>query len=195
MAKIYLIYNTLNGKKYVGETTNCVSQRFCQHIDAAFRTYENKLNDFYKEIKESGEKVFEIFKFKILCECEESERFEKEIEYIKKIKPQYNEMFKYHYLYSIKDKLIEEYKNGMTITEMRKKYKCRHQFMSKILKINKVKVQKSRPIKSRKVYLFNEEGKIEKEWINAGECATELKVDRSKEKLLKVDKSRGKIAL
>ena len=178
MAKIYLIYNTKNNKKYVGETINCVSQRFCQHIDSAFRTYKNKNNSFYSEMKESGENVFEDFKYTILCECSDSERFEKEIEYIEKIKPEYNENFKHHYLYSIREKIIEEYNNGKTITELRTKYKCRHHFISKLLKINNVKIQKSRNQFSKRVYLFDDNGNIKNEWVNAGACSSELGIDR-----------------
>ena len=142
MAKIYLIYNTKNNKKYVGQTINCVSQRFCQHIDSAFRTYKDKNNKFYEEIKDCGENVFDIFKYSILCECNDNERFDKEIEYIEKIKPEYNENFKQYFLYKIKDKIIKEYNEGKTITELRIKYKCRHPFIANLLKSNNVKIEK-----------------------------------------------------
>ncbi len=178
MAKIYLIYNTKNNKKYIGETTNCVSQRFCQHIDSAFRTYKNKVNDFYREIKDSGENVFEIFKYKILCECDDNERFLKELEYIEKIKPQYNENFKHNYLYTIKDTIIQEYNSGLTITELRKKYRCRHNIIREILNFHRVKIQKSRNKLNKHVYLFNKNGECIKEWCNVGLCSNELNIDR-----------------
>lgn len=179
MGKIYLIYNTENNKKYVGQTINCVSQRFCQHIDSAFRTYKDKNNIFYKEIHDSGENVFDVFKYKILCECSNDELQIKEIEYIEKIKPEYNENFKHYYLYKIKDKIIHEYLNGKTITELRLKYRCRHPFISNLLKSNGVKIQWSRHVYSKKVYLFNSDGLLIKEWNNAGECSAETGIDRS----------------
>ena len=117
MAKVYLIYNIKNNKKYVGVTLNCVSQRFCQHIDSAFRTSENKINSFYREISECSEDVFNIFKYKILEECEDEIRFKREKYYIKKIKPEYNEMFKWGYILNEKDKIIDLYLKGNTIDE------------------------------------------------------------------------------
>jgi len=183
MAKIYLIYNTKNNKKYVGQTINCVSQRFCQHIDSAFRTYKDKNNKFYEEIKDCGENVFDIFKYSILCECNDKERFDKEIEYIEKIKPEYNENFKQYYLYKIKDKIIKEYNEGKTITELRIKYKCRHLFIANLLKSNNVKIEKSRNQFSKKVYLFDSNGKFIREWLNAGICANELCIDRGNVRL------------
>ena len=178
MAKIYLIYNIKNNKKYVGETTNCVSQRFCQHIDAAFRTGEKKINNFYRDIKSSGENVFNEFKYKILEECSDDVRKEKELEYIQKIKPEYNEVFKHYYLLTQSQKIIDEYNSGMTITQLRKKYKCRHKLIANILNFKRVKIQRSRNEHSKKVYLFDENGKVVKCWNDAGQCSSELKIDR-----------------
>lgn len=179
MAKIYLIYNTKNNKRYVGETTNCVSQRFCQHIDSAFRTSEKKINDFYREIKASGENVFNDFKYKILEECDDKDKELKELEYIQKIKPEYNVNFRHYYLITKSQKIIDEYNLGMTITQLRKKYKCRHDFIANILRINNITIQKSRNQYSKKVYMFDENGKVVKSWNDAGQCGIELNIDRS----------------
>lgn len=177
MAKIYLIYNKKNGKKYVGQTSGNVAQRFCQHIDGSYRKKESQ-TQFHKEIKESGEKVFEIFAYKILEECENEDRFEKEIEYISKIKPEYNEDLKVYYLLSLKKQIIDEYNSGKTISEIRQKYKCRHRFISNLLKENGIKIQKSRNQFSKKVYLFDENGNAIKEWHDAGRCSDETKIDK-----------------
>ena len=62
MGKIYLITNIKNKMQYVGQTTGCVAQRFAQHIDASYRTNnKNKRTNFYKDIVESGEDVYNIF--------------------------------------------------------------------------------------------------------------------------------------
>ena len=177
MAKIYLIHNKQNNKKYIGETTRTVAQRFAEHIVNSSQ-YKKKRNIFYEELFNCGEDVFNIFEYSILEECNDKERFEKELYYIGKIKPEYNENGKEFYIYNIKDKIIEEYKNGMNITQLRKKYKCRHQIISAILKEANIKIKRSRPNNCKKVYLFNDDGKLIKEWINAGECSEELNIDR-----------------
>lgn len=182
MAKIYLIINKKNNKKYVGQTSNNVSVRFCQHIDASYRkSSEKRRNSFYEDIKESGEKVFEQFYYIILEECDEKEKKQREVFYIDKIKPEYNENFKAEYIKSIKNIIIEEYKKGSNITEIRKKYRCRHQLISSLLKevIETKKVKKHNSSKyNKKVYLFDENGIAIKEWYSASFCSKELKIDR-----------------
>lgn len=178
MAKIYLIHNKQNNKNYVGETTRLVSQRFAEHISSS-KNYKNKRNTFYEDIFNSGENVFNIFEYSVLEECDNKERFERELYYISKIKPEYNENGKEFYIYNIKDKIIKEYKNGMNITQLRKKYKCRHQIISSILKEANVSIKKSRPNNCKKVYLFDDDGNLIKEWCNAGECSEELEIDRN----------------
>lgn len=182
MAKIYLIINTKNNKKYVGQTTGVVAQRFCQHIDASYRKSANKRrNDFYKDIKESGENVFEQFKYRVLEECDDKEKLQREVFYISKIIPEYNENFKEQYIKSISSKIIEEYNQGSNMTEIRKKYKCRHRLISTIIngEIKKEKIKKHYSCSNRKkIYMFNEQGFVEKEWLCAGSCASELKIDR-----------------
>lgn len=178
MAKVYLIYNTINNKKYVGTTLNCVSQRFCQHIDSAFRTSEKRRNSFYKEIHSCKEEVFNIFKYTILEECEDEVRFKREKYYIKKIKPAYNEAFKWGYIINEKDKIIDLYLKGKTIDEIRIIYKCRQNIISDLLKENGIKIQKSRNKFSKPVYLFNKDGVFIKEWQDASTCSSELNIDR-----------------
>lgn len=178
MAKIYLIYNIENGKKYVGATSNCVSQRFCQHIDSSYRNIEKNRNLFHKEIRDSGENVFNVFKYTILCECSEKEKNEKEKYYIKKIKPEYNEAHKNCYLETLKEQIIKEYNSGKTIDELRIKYKCRQRYISTILKNENIFIDKGRNAFSKKIYLFNENGEVVKEWLNSGLCSKELHIDK-----------------
>ncbi len=179
MAKNYLIHNKQNNKNYVGETTRkAASQRFAEHI-ASSRHYKNRRNTFHKELFNSGEDVFNIFEYSILEECADKDRFDRELYYISKIKPEYNENGKTFYIYNIKDKIIKEYLGGMNITEIWKKYKCRHQVISSILKEANITIKRSRPNNCKKVYLFDNNGNILKEWINAEECSEELKIDRS----------------
>lgn len=179
MAKIYLIHNKKNNKKYIGETTRkAAAQRFAEHI-ASSSHYKNRRNTFYEELFNSGENVFNIFEYSILEECDDKDRFDRELYYIKKIKPEYNENGKTFYIYNIKDKIIKEYLDGVNITQLRKKYKCRHQVISSILKEANISIKRSRPNNCKKVYLFDDNGNILNEWVNAGECASELNIDRS----------------
>ena len=182
MAKIYLIYNKKNGKKYVGETTRTAAQRFSEHIFHAFkdsrREYEKTRNDFHKEMVDEGENIFKTFNFSILEECDNKVRFERELYYIEKIKPEYNEIGKKYSIYKNKDKIIEEYKNGSNVTDIRKKYKCRHDVIAAILKGANIEIKRSRPHHCKKVYLFDENGFVIKEWVNAGECSEDLGIDR-----------------
>ena len=79
MAKIYLIINKKNNKKYVGQTTGNVSVRFCQHIDASYRqSAKKRKNTFYQDLKESGENVFNDFYYQILEECEDEIKLQKD---------------------------------------------------------------------------------------------------------------------
>lgn len=194
MVKIYLIINKKNNKKYVGQTTTHVAVRFCQHIDAAYRNASKKRrNDFYRDIKESGENVFQQFIYKILEECDDSEKLKREVFYIDKIKPEYNENFKSEYIKSIENIIIEEYKNGNNITEIRKKYRCRHQLISPIIKkaIQDGKVKRHNSNKNyKKVYKYDINGKIEKEWYSASDCSFDLGIDRGNIRMCCVENSK-----
>lgn len=39
-------------------------------------------------------------------------------------------------------------------------------------------IKRSRPTNCKKVYLFDDNGNIVKEWVNAGECSNDLHIDR-----------------
>ena len=178
MAKIYLINNNENGKKYVGETTRTIAERFAEHVSNSFKFYKIKRNDFYKDMVKAGENVFNVFTYVMLEECDDNVRFERELYYINNIKPEYNQVGREYYIFNLKDKIISEYINGSNITEIRKKYKCRHQLISALLKENNIEIKRSRPCNCKKVYLFDCDGNVVKEWINAGECSQELGIDR-----------------
>lgn len=193
MGKIYLITNTNNGKCYVGQTKNNVSQRFAQHIDGAYRCYDNKQSDFYKDIVKVGEDVFNVFKYKILEECSDNNLNEREIYWIKKIKPLYNWAHRNEYLEHIyNDEICNLYKNGYTITEIRKKYKCRHNEIVKILNKNNIQIVRARPqIKNRKkIYHFDLYGNLIKEYNYIAECANALGFKRDNIRLCAINNTK-----
>ena len=178
MGKIYLITNKNNSKKYVGMTKNCIVHRFAQHIDNAFRTGINRRNDFYREITKSQENILNDFKVELLEECNDEIMHKREIHYISKIKPEYNEMFKSSYLENQKNNIIKMYSDGMNITEIRKHYQCRHDLIKNILAKNNIEIKKSRPNNCKKIFEFDYKGNLINKYINAGECNQQTNIDR-----------------
>lgn len=82
---VYMIYNNINGKYYIGKTTR-FRGRILQHIEKAF--YNKEINVEYnhplkQDIRRYGK---DSFSFLILDICKESELDFKEFEYIKKYK-------------------------------------------------------------------------------------------------------------
>ena len=82
MIGIYIIRNKINGKCYIGKTNN-IKRRFIEH-----RTIYHETN---KSLKLAYKKYgLENFSFEVLEECTVERLNEREIYYIKKIKPEYN---------------------------------------------------------------------------------------------------------
>lgn len=186
MGKIYMITNVLNNKKYVGQTTNFVSQRFAQHVDSAFRYYKKKKSDLYRDMVSSGENVYIDFKYTILEECDDENLNEREVYWIKKIKSEYNENYKSKILADLYAKEIcNMYKNGYTVTEIRIKYRCRHTEIKKILEENHINILKSRPKEEqrKKVYYFDEMGNFIRKYNYIAECANDLGIKQGNPRL------------
>lgn len=79
MTGIYAIINQINGKMYIGESTH-LENRYVQHFSNLRRKVHcnQKLQNAFNKYGE------ECFTYKILEQCSDEERFEKEIEYIAK---------------------------------------------------------------------------------------------------------------
>jgi group I intron endonuclease len=77
---IYLITNTVNGKRYIGKTTQTVEQRWYQHCKNAEYGHTTYL---YKAIRKYGKDNFIVEK---LCEGLDDE----EVMLISDLKPEYN---------------------------------------------------------------------------------------------------------
>jgi group I intron endonuclease len=86
MALIYMATNTINGKRYIGITSQLLAKRISQHFCHA----RNPNNDwaFYRAIKKYGRKVFS---FSVILECSDYDiALREEIRLIEELKPEYN---------------------------------------------------------------------------------------------------------
>lgn len=78
---IYKITNLVNGKSYIGQSTN-IEKRFIGHKSVAFNPNDKNYNyPLYRAIRKYG---LENFSFEVLEECDVSELNNKEIYYISK---------------------------------------------------------------------------------------------------------------
>jgi len=84
---VYQFENTVNGKKYIGITSQILQKRINEHKCRA-RKEGGQRNIFYAALNKYG---LENFNVKVLSECKTKDELQKkEIELINKIKPEYN---------------------------------------------------------------------------------------------------------
>ena len=55
---VYLLTNTVNGKRYVGKTARSVEQRWAEHVLWAARNYSSRRSNLYRAIRKYSPKVF-----------------------------------------------------------------------------------------------------------------------------------------
>lgn len=84
---VYMITNTVNGKKYIGSSVN-VASRISQHFTTACRKYRDK-SEFYQDVSELGRDVFTC---ELLEECTPENKIEREHYWWEILKPEYNLM-------------------------------------------------------------------------------------------------------
>jgi group I intron endonuclease len=82
---IYLITNKINNKRYIGKTIKSLSTRFYNHC---YASKTGSTTYFHKAIRKYGEDSFIIEE---LDRCDTDILGEKEIEWISKLKPEYNQ--------------------------------------------------------------------------------------------------------
>jgi len=84
---VYQLQNKVNDKKYIGITTRNVKTRLVEHVARA-KKYGGQRNRFYAALNKYGLNNFDL---KVLTECKNKADLEKkEIEFIDKLKPEYN---------------------------------------------------------------------------------------------------------
>jgi len=80
MGIIYMIISP-SGKKYIGQTRQCIKKRWMQHINASKKEYKDHCKVLNKSLRKYGYNNFDIV---ILAECENEYLDIKELEYINK---------------------------------------------------------------------------------------------------------------
>lgn len=85
MTGVYLITNTITGRRYVGQSKN-IKRRFMEHRTPN-ASLKHKGSIFIEDIKKYG---IDSFRFEVLEECAESQLLEREMAWIDTIRPEYN---------------------------------------------------------------------------------------------------------
>lgn len=121
---IYVITNDINNKQYVGKTKDNIYQRFKEHKQDAIRL-KDKNRSLYNAMNKYGQEHFSI---KLLEECPLEEISKQEKYWINKLDT-YNNGYNQtlggdgSVLYNY-DLFIQDYNNGLLISEIAKKYNC-----------------------------------------------------------------------
>ena len=130
---IYCITNDINGKQYVGKTTDTIEARFKEHLnDATKERCQNR--PLYRAINKYGKEHFSI---SVLEECPLNNLDTREIYWISQLKTYHNGYNatiggdgKQLYDYNI---FIIDFTNGMSIRDISKKYNCDIDTVSKAI--------------------------------------------------------------
>lgn len=108
MVGIYLIENLINGKKYVGQSIE-IEKRWKNHL-SAFKNTKEKVYKYplYRAIRKYG---INNFRFSVLEQCKEMELNNREIYWVQKLKPEYNQTLggnQYNTGNKLNRKIVEE---------------------------------------------------------------------------------------
>lgn len=170
MGYIYLVTNLINSKKYIGQTTLTVQERWNRHLYDAFAKYDDFY--FHKAIRKYGK---ENFKVEEICQCPNEELDEKEIYYINYYKTYY--IYKQGYNLTRggsggtkvnENEVMALWNSGMSATEIARDFNLFSRTVTNVLKRNNVSQEEiySRSMKfgarfrKKKVYQYNFDGEL-----------------------------------
>ena len=174
MGYIYCITNLINGKQYIGKTTNTIEERFKEHCKD-FNKERCEKRPLYNAMNKYGIKNFKIEE---ICKCDDNKLNSYEIYYIKK----YNTYSKGYnatkggdgsILFDYKS-IIDLYKTGISMKEVAAKIGCSTDTVSKVIHTNNIPIHKiisgtcRQPIKVKQ---FDLNGKFIKEWNSMSDAA------------------------
>lgn len=136
MKYIYLLTNKITNGIYIGQTSN-PKRRMWEH-KSHMNTEQSKNIRLYTAMREYG---FENFELTILEKIPSSQSDEKEAYYINKYNAtsseNYNELTGYNLINeNSHERIITDYRNGLSASKIGKKYGVKHPQIIKILKEN-----------------------------------------------------------
>lgn len=179
MAIIYKITNLINGKIYIGETTQPLSRRWQQHC-ADCQKENSHESALHGAMKKYGIENFSVEQIDTVAD---EERFQKETEYIL----YYNSLTCQHGynivlfgsgrgLYNV-DEVIELWKNGYTEKEISELMQCGDKAVRNFLYANgitkaEIRTRAAKKYNARKISIqqYDESGNFIKEWESISAC-------------------------
>lgn len=178
LSGVYVFYNKLNGKRYVGSSKNLDHRRKCHYSDLKCqRNLNHNLQDDYNMFGKDA------FGFKIIELCPEENLIEREQFWMDKLQPEYN-------INKLAGKSVEEYARTDNALSKRVESWKRNHALGKHKKRNPVRlIGKDNPMYGKN--LSNEQKKHLSE-INTGERNPNWGLKRSKETRKKLSESNSK---
>ncbi len=150
---IYVLKNLVNGKLYVGQTIGNPKYRYSKHLSDAFKRKDNVA--VHVAMRKYGKQNFEM---RIIEICELEEINEREMYWIKELdtyRKGYNRMLSSGTDAKLFDGIVEDFKSGMTITDLGKKHHSCRKTIARILKlagIENTHLNQTRPPLSKEKY-------------------------------------------
>lgn len=146
---LYIVTNDINDKVYIGKTYAPISKRWDRHLHDALYSYIVIQTKFYRALRKYGPEHFTI---EPIAQFEQGILEQKEIEYIAKYDSYYNgynstlggDGYKLYNIDVDEEKtIVEAYKIGCSVKDIKEKYRCSDRVIYDILLRNNVETTTS----------------------------------------------------